>query len=1375
MSETARILIVDDEPFVLRAHSRTLREAGYEVIEAETGNEGLRLVRETVPALILLDVVLPDVDGVEVCRRIKADASLAGCYVVLLSGLGTTSDEQALGPEVGADGYIARPISSREFLARVESILRIKSVESELRIQREWLRVTLASAADGVVATDSDGRVKFMNPVAESLTGWEQRTAQNRPVEDIFTIVDPDTGQPLEHPIRGVIEDGGAVRLDPGASLVTRDGRRVPIADSAAPITDASGEVVGVVMLFRDVTQRVQAEARRRQAEEMLNARVRQQAAVAELGQRALAGVDVATLMEGAVESVAQTLDVEYAKVLELLPGGSALLLRAGVGWNEGLVGHATVGTEKDSQAGYTLLSAEPVIVEDLCTESRFSGPSLLVEHGVVSGVSVIIQGRHRSFGILGAHTTQRRTFTGDDVRFLQAVANVLAQAIERQKAREALRESEDRYRDVVEHSHDLVCTHDLDGRIRFVNQAAVRLLGYDCDDLTSMNIRDILVPEVAGEFDEYLDGIRERGVSSGLMHVQTRTGERRIWEYDNILRVEGVEEPIVRGMAHDVTERVQTQKALRQSEARLAEAQRVGRIGNWEWNAVTGEVFWSNEVYRIFGVSPETFAPTFEGHLELIPSEDRAEYCLTIEEALSNKCPFEYEHRVLRSDGDVRTVWVRGDVPVDAEGNALGMQGTTQDITERKHAEENLRGYAERLRALRAIDGAILAAWSPREIAQAALRRLRRLVPCQGAGILTFDFEAGDVTLLAIDTEAEIGIQAGTRLPLSHGAEVEALRQGKVLVDENASVSEGGQETPPVIRAFRAIGVRSCVGVPLIAQGELIGVLALASGEPDAFTPDHVDVSRDVADQIAVGLHHGRLRAALEAEQQRLATLVEQLPEGIVWLDGERRVRLANPAAVAYLSVLDDVGAGDALTHLAGWPVDKLLEPPSEGLWHELEVAGPPRRVFEVVARQVKAEVGPDASHGTEGPDAPLRRDLEMAGWLLLMREVTVERETQRQIQQQERLAAVGQLAGGIAHDFNNLLTTVMLHADMTLGQPNLSPHVAQALEIIVDETRKAANLVRQILDFSRRSPIKTQPIDLAPFIEGAIEVLERTIPESISLRLEMEAGEHVVDADPTRIQQVLVNLVLNARDAMPGGGELRVALSSVVTGSGEPPVADMPAGEWVCLAVSDTGAGIPPDVLPHVFEPFFTTKEPGEGAGLGLAQVYGIVTQHNGHIGVDTEVGEGTTFRVYLPACWDREEALADETVLVVPEGRGETVLLVEDQERIREVGREVLESLGYRVLTAANGQEALGIFTATGDIALVITDLVMPEMGGRELARELLKRNPALKVLAITGYTMREDLADLMEEGFLGLVHKPFDMETLAEVVRQALDAG
>lgn len=395
-----------------------------------------------------------------------------------------------------------------------------------------------------------------------------------------------------------------------------------------------------------------------------------------------------------------------------------------------------------------------------------------------------------------------------------------------------------------------------------------------------------------------------------------------------------------------------------------------------------------------------------------------------------------------------------------------------------------------------------------------------------------------------------------------------------------------------------------------------------------------------------------------------------------------------------------------------------------------------------------------------------------ERVGWVSVVRDVTERKRLERQVRQQEQLAAIGQLAGGIAHDFNNLLTSIILYAQVLLGKPHLPPDMAPSLETILDESRRAAQLVRQVLDYSRRSMMEIVTVDLASLVDEAVAILQRTLPESIHLRLDIGRDRYVVRVDPTRIHQVVMNLATNARDAMPGGGELTIGLSCVQVRSGEkPPVEDMEAGEWICLTVSDTGAGMTDEVRAHLFEPFFTTKPVGEGTGLGLAQVHGIVKQHGGHIGVETEVVQGTTFRVYLPVYEGEVEEVVEEAV--APVGKGETLLLVEDEEKVQQAGREILESLGYRVLAAANGAEALEVYRAEGGVDLVVTDLVMPEMGGKELMQELRRENPRQKGLAITGYPLTEGVEELKREGIVDIVQKPFDVDTLAQVVRRALD--
>ena len=384
---------------------------------------------------------------------------------------------------------------------------------------------------------------------------------------------------------------------------------------------------------------------------------------------------------------------------------------------------------------------------------------------------------------------------------------------------------------------------------------------------------------------------------------------------------------------------------------------------------------------------------------------------------------------------------------------------------------------------------------------------------------------------------------------------------------------------------------------------------------------------------------------------------------------------------------------------------------------------------------------------------------------------------ETQVQMVQQERLAAVGQLAAGIAHDFNNVLTSILGFAELLQMLPEMPESARSDLGRIAAQSQRAAHLVRQILDFSRKTIRRPQQLDLVLFFKETIRFLERTIPTNIHIHLEMEAGEYLVNADSTQLQQMVTNLAVNARDAMPEGGALRLRLSSFTLKPDEPPPGpEVPPGEWVIFAVSDTGTGIPAEALSHIFEPFFTTKEVGQGTGLGLAQVYGIVRQHEGYIDVASQPGQGTTFTIYFPALVVEEKSAAAKAATIIPRGRGETVLLVEDDPTVLASGQGMLKYLGYQVLTAANGQEALTVYADHKDeISLVLADMMMPKMDGATLFRALQAQDPDIKVVIMTGYPLGEEAPKVLAQGIVDWLQKPLPMAQLANTVSRVLQNG
>lgn len=535
------------------------------------------------------------------------------------------------------------------------------------------------------------------------------------------------------------------------------------------------------------------------------------------------------------------------------------------------------------------------------------------------------------------------------------------------------------------------------------------------------------------------------------------------------------------------------------------------------------------------------------------------------------------------------------------------------------------------------------------------------------------------------------------------------------------------------------------------------------------------------------------------EGEELKHASAIETLTSHFSVLMQQRQAEQARKESEARYRTLFD-NSSDALfihdlegrmlevnqiaCHRLGYERDQLLNKMVIDIDPSAYAANWSERIQDIEQRgHVVFQSSHVRSDDTEIPVEVSSRLIDYGGRRAILsaaRDISKRLEMEKQLHQQERLAAVGQLAGGIAHDFRNFLTTIILYAGMPLGRPDLPSSTREALEVISREAQQASDLVQQILDFSGRSAMEAQPVDLVAFVEEAVDILRQTIPESINVSLAIEPEESIVEADPTRIQQMLMNLALNARDAMMAspsasngeGSELGIALSKIVMSpDAVPPVPRMEPGEWVRVTVSDTGTGMTEEVKDRIFEPFFTTKERGEGTGLGLAQVYGIVQQHHGHIDVETKLGEGTAFHVYLPihaaAVGELEEGPGS-----LPEGAGETILLVEDQENLREAGRGMLTSLGYRVVTAANGREALDLLTGL-QVDAVVTDVVMPEMGGKALMGELRQRAPQLPVVAVTGYTMKEEISDLRELGFFEVLQKPFDALSLAQGVRRALD--
>ena len=392
---------------------------------------------------------------------------------------------------------------------------------------------------------------------------------------------------------------------------------------------------------------------------------------------------------------------------------------------------------------------------------------------------------------------------------------------------------------------------------------------------------------------------------------------------------------------------------------------------------------------------------------------------------------------------------------------------------------------------------------------------------------------------------------------------------------------------------------------------------------------------------------------------------------------------------------------------------------------------------------------------------------------------DITERMNLEEQLRQSQKMECIGQLAAGVAHDFNNILTVIQGHSSMLLARKNLPPEIFEQIQTVYFAAERAASLTRQLLMFSRKNVMQPRQIDLHEVVGNMNKMLSRLLGETIALQFQSPEKLPCIQGDGGMIEQIVMNLAVNARDAMPEGGKLSVGLEEVLVDAAHvEKVADARPGKFVRLRISDTGCGMDTTTLAHVFEPFFTTKEIGKGTGLGLATVYGIVKQHDGWIEADSTPGKGSTFDVFFPVSLkiDAAEATQTENHLHTPiVGGDETILIVEDEQVLREMARDILHDCGYKILEAADGKEALAVWKNHGrEIQLLLTDLVMPEgISGVDVAERLLDDRPDLKIIFTSGYSSSEINPELLVRSQAHFLQKPYTQAALAKTIRNCLD--
>jgi PAS domain S-box-containing protein len=596
------------------------------------------------------------------------------------------------------------------------------------------------------------------------------------------------------------------------------------------------------------------------------------------------------------------------------------------------------------------------------------------------------------------------------------------------------------------------------------------------------------------------------------------------------------------------------------------------------------------------------------------------------------------------------------------------------------------------------------------------------------------------------------------------------ALAEADVIATESAV---DDPRTSGLADAYlRPLGIGAMLDVPIHVGGRLAGVLCHEHvGGPRRWTADEKTFAVSMANLVSLALESAERRQAeaeLRASEERFRELAETVQD-VFWISN------AAKSHVLYVSPAYEAIWGRSCQSLYALPrswQDAIHEDDRERIARAAatrQVDGSYDEEYRIVRPDGQVRWIRDRAFPVRNADGQIERLVGVA------RDITTQVRTEEQLRHSQKMEAIGRLAGGVAHDFNNVLSAIMIQADLTVESRRLADEDREAIQQIRAATERAASLTRQLLMFSRRQVMQTRDLDLNVVVSDIAKMLQRIIGEDVRLEVRLNEASLPTRADAGMLDQVLMNLSVNARDAMPGGGRLLIeTLDCVVDGDGTHRHPDARPGRYVCLRVSDTGTGMAPDVLPRIFEPFFTTKAPGRGTGLGLATVFGIVRQHEGWIDVHSEVGRGTRFEVCLPAVESAAEPVS-RPVAASASGGTEAILLVEDEEPVRMLARRVLERRGYRVIEAGNGADALRLWQEhRREIRLLLTDLVMPEgVSGHQLASQLVADEPRLKVVFTSGYSadMGEHARGLPEGHHF--VQKPFSPHQLLTTIRQSLD--
>jgi two-component system, cell cycle sensor histidine kinase and response regulator CckA len=941
--------------------------------------------------------------------------------------------------------------------------------------------------------------------------------------------------------------------------------------------------------------------------------------------------------------------------------------------------------------------------------------------------------------------TTQRIRFGGREASLAVAL-----DITERLAAEDKLAQHAAYVQALSENNPLAIVTLDLGRRVQMCNPAFEQLFGYNAGELLGKELDSLIAP--SGRRAEMLDLVG-RAFKGEVVRVATKRCRRDGSEVD--VRIIGV--PLVVngkmigtfGMYEDISDQVRAEEAQHRAEKKYERIFENAIEGFFESTPEGGFVTVNPALARIAGYSSaaEMIHEVTDIRKLYVNPEERKDVMQQLDQRgiLEN-----YECRMLRKDGSKIWVSLNARALRDVDGKVISHDGTAEDITGRKRAQLERNATTEIIRAVSATDNLD-------ELLQLIHAALTTVLDADNCFVALLDPLTG---LFHFPLFVDKFDPPPPPQKLDQSCTAYVFRSGRAM-----SIPQGAFDELAKSGEVELVGTPSAswLGAPLNTPSSTIGVVVVQNyHRENAYDERDLIFLSSVAGQIALAIERKRAEERVRQSEARLRVLVEQLPAVLWTVDSDLRFTSALGLGLAQLGLKPNQLVGLSLSdYFAG------AEP-----------------TFAPIAAHRRAIAGERVQFSLEWKDnsyachvEPLRdSEGRVNGAICMSLDVTDRKKLEEQFRQAQKMEAVGRLAGGIAHDFNNLLMVIQGYADLLAERIPAGDSLRRNAEQIQVAAQRAASLTQQLLAFSRKQMLAPKVLNVDSVVADMEKMLRRLIGEDIELRTSATKDLWLVKADRGQIEQVIMNLAVNARDAMPHGGRLTIETANVeFEAAVSHPATAIPAGKYVMLAVTDNGVGMDEKTQTHIFEPFFTTKEKGKGTGLGLATVYGVVKQSGGYIWVYSEPGHGTTFKIYLPQIADEISVGGRDRVSGtkdLPKGT-EVVLLVEDEAGVRDLAREYLEMSNYTVIVAADGHTALELASMhAGPIDLLMTDVVMPGIGGRELAERIRRLRPGIKVLFMSGYTEHA----VNQQGALGedvvLLQKPFTLPVLASKLREIL---